>query len=76
MTNYHLQITRKQTIRRAKQINAKLEKLQDEIRLLVSKIEDTQLDILPHINQLKNTLWDLASFDLEDSIINACDYED
>lgn len=68
-------MTRKQAIKRAEQIDKMLKNLQNKVDELLDNMTEGYMDMYPHMQQLMNTLEDLKSFDLEDSIINAKDYE-
>lgn len=66
-------MTRKQIIKRAKEINTMLRRLEAKAEKLAEEIaiygEETDYDDYIYTMQnLKNTLEDLASFDLEDAI--------
>lgn len=68
-------MTRKQAIKRAEQIDNMLKNLQNKVDDLLTNMSKEYMDMLPHMTELMNTLEDLKSFDLEDSIVNAKDYE-
>ena len=64
-------MTKKQAIKRAEQLNNMLVRLQDKIGDLLVELENEYYDCDVDLVELYNTLSDLKSFDLEDSIINA-----
>ena len=64
-------MTKKQVIKRAEQLNNMLMKLQDKIGDLLIEMGIEYYDCDADLVELYNTLSDLKSFDLEDSIINA-----
>ena len=68
-------MTRKQAIKRAEQIDNMLKNLQNKVDDLLTNMAKEYMDMYPHMTELMNTLEDLKSFDLEDSIVNAKDYE-
>ena len=68
-------MTKKQAIKRAEQIDNMLKNLQNKVDSLLDQMSAEYMDMYPHLNQLMNTLEDLKSFNLEDSIITAKDYE-
>ena len=68
-------MTRKQAIKRAEQIDNMLKNLQNKVDDLLTNMSKEYMDMYPHMTELMNTLEDLKSFDLEDSIVNAKDYE-
>lgn len=68
-------MTRKQAIKRAEQIDNMLKNLQNKVDNLLDQMANEYMDVYPHLHELMNTLEDLKSFDLEDSIVNAKDYE-
>ena len=59
----------------ANKILISLEKLQQRATKLVKKAEDSKPYYPPHIARVLETLEDLASFDLEDCLVSAYDYE-
>ena len=68
-------MTKKQAIKRAEQIDKMLKNLQNKVGNLVIQMSKEYMDMFPHMVDLFNTLQDLESFDLEDSIISAKEYE-
>ena len=62
-------------INEANKILQSLEKLQARCRKLTLKASAKEY-IPPHVEEVLSVLDDLASFDLEDAIVNAYDYEE
>ena len=71
----------KTILNEANKILISLEKLQQRATKLVNKAEGFRPNgnipyYPPHIEKVLETLEDLASFDLEDCLVSAYDYED
>ena len=62
-------------LNKANKILQSLQKLQERCNKLLNDVNSSTNYIPPHIDAVLNDLQDLASFDLEDSIVNAYDYE-
>ena len=69
-------MTNKRILNEANKILTSLQKLQERSKKLINVASEGKFYIPPHIQDVLNALDDLASFDLEDSIANAYDYED
>ena len=68
-------MTKKQAIKRAEQIEKMLRNLQKKVGDLVNQMSEEYMEMYPHMVNLFETLQDLESFDLEDPIISAKEYE-
>ena len=69
-------MTNKRILNEANKILTSLQKLQERARKIVNNAKETREWLPPHINDVIDTLDDLISFDLEDAIVNAYDYEE
>lgn len=69
-------MTNKRILDEANKILISLRKLQDRARKIVDRACRTRFYTPPHIDNVLDALDELSNFDLEDSIVNAYDYED
>lgn len=60
----------------ANKILKSLQSLQNRCEKLFAKAVKDRSYFPPHIQRVLDTIDDLSSFDLEDAIVNAYDYED
>ena len=69
-------MTNKRIINEANKILTSLQKLQARCNNLIYNASKDREWLPPHIQKVIETIDELSSFDLEDSIVNAYDYED
>ena len=68
-------MTNKRIINEANKILSSLQKLQARCNNLIYNASNGREWLPPHIQKVTDTIDDLSNFDLEDSIVNAYDYE-
>lgn len=68
-------MTNKRIIKEATKILESLTKLQTRCINLVNNANEGRVYLPPHIQNVIDTIEELGSFDLEDSIVSAEDYE-
>ena len=68
-------MTNKRIINEANKILSSLQKLQARCNNLIYNASENRAWFPPHIQKVIDAIDELSSFDLEDSIVNAYDYE-
>ena len=68
-------MTNKRIINEANKILSSLQKLQTRCNNLIYNASKDRVWLPPHVQKVIDTIDELSSFDLEDSIVNAYDYE-